>query len=209
MRILNGLRQFLTLSLALSLVSCGGIRAVAHPKAEELNGFVLIVEDAPDGNSHHSWRHAAEVDLLQYDGAPRFPRVAGDIVLASRRSRDCDEEHTACYRGCMKRKLPSNFGHIEYGSARHINYCNSKCLAEYEQCLESQGRQFLRFPAVDGAVDWLKRHRTELLAGTLVVIAGATFVVVSAGAGVLVLAPLVLMTSAGGVSESRLAGVAP
>jgi hypothetical protein len=52
------------------------------------------------------------------------------------------------------------------------------------------------FTAVDGAVDWLKRHRTEVLVGSVIVIAGVTFVVVSAGAGVVILAPVVLLASA-------------
>ncbi|WNG63064.1 hypothetical protein F0U59_42895 [Archangium gephyra] len=54
----------------------------------------------------------------------------------------------------------------------------------------------MRFSAIEGAVGWLKEHRTELLVGTVAVISGVTFVVVSAGAGLVVLAPLVLMTSA-------------
>ncbi|RKH45010.1 hypothetical protein D7V93_35785 [Corallococcus llansteffanensis] len=67
----------------------------------------------------------------------------------------------------------------------------------------------MAFSAVGGAVDWLKRHRTELLAGAIVVIAGVTFVVISAGAGALVLAPMVLMASTGGAVESGFVGVAP
>ncbi|WP_395812210.1 hypothetical protein [Archangium minus] len=42
----------------------------------------------------------------------------------------------------------------------------------------------------------MKKHRTELLVGTVVVIAGVTFVTISAGTGLLVLSPLVLMASA-------------
>jgi hypothetical protein len=62
--------------------------------------------------------------------------------------------------------------------------------------VDAEKARALRFPAVDGAIDWLKEHRTELLVGTVVVIAGVTFVVASAGAGLLVLTPLVLMASA-------------
>ncbi|WNG53085.1 hypothetical protein F0U60_53215 [Archangium minus] len=54
----------------------------------------------------------------------------------------------------------------------------------------------MRFSAVEDAVGWLKKHRTELLVGTVVVIAGVTFVTISAGTGLLVLSPLVLMASA-------------
>lgn len=49
---------------------------------------------------------------------------------------------------------------------------------------------------MDSAVEWLKRHRMDILAGSILVIAGVTFVVVSAGAGAVVLAPVVLMVSA-------------
>jgi hypothetical protein len=48
---------------------------------------------------------------------------------------------------------------------------------------------------VDSAVDWLKRHRKALLVGSTVVIAGVVFVVVSAGAGAVVLAPVLLIAS--------------
>ncbi|MCY1072869.1 hypothetical protein [Archangium lansingense] len=45
------------------------------------------------------------------------------------------------------------------------------------------------------AVKWLKQNRKELLVGTLVVIAGVTFVTLSAGAGVVILAPVVLVAA--------------
>jgi hypothetical protein len=64
-------------------------------------------------------------------------------------------------------------------------------------CVDAENARALRFPAVDGAVEWLKEHRTKLLVGAVVVIAGVTFVVVSGGAGLFVLAPLALMASAG------------
>jgi hypothetical protein len=50
---------------------------------------------------------------------------------------------------------------------------------------------------MDSAVDWVKRHRNEILAGAVVVIAGVAFVaaVAGSGGGALVLVPLVLMAS--------------
>jgi hypothetical protein len=51
------------------------------------------------------------------------------------------------------------------------------------------------FTATDGVVDWLKRHRKEILVGSVITIAGVAFVVISAGAGLLVLAPVVVMAS--------------
>jgi uncharacterized membrane protein len=51
------------------------------------------------------------------------------------------------------------------------------------------------FTAMDGAVDWLKRNHKAVLVGSLIVIAGVVFVVVSAGAGLVILAPAALVAS--------------
>jgi hypothetical protein len=51
----------------------------------------------------------------------------------------------------------------------------------------------MEFLGTNEAIEWLKRHRTELLVGAVIVVAGVTFVVVSAGAGVLILAPLAII----------------
>jgi len=48
----------------------------------------------------------------------------------------------------------------------------------------------VQFMGMNDAIDWLKRHRKELLVGTVIVAAGVALVVVSSGAGVVVLAPL-------------------
>jgi hypothetical protein len=48
---------------------------------------------------------------------------------------------------------------------------------------------------VDVAIDWLKRNPRTILVGSIVVIAGVAFVAVSAAAGLVVLAPMVLLAS--------------
>jgi len=96
----------------------------------------------------------------------------------------------------MRRKLPAPHQYIPRGDPRQNQICRARCLAPYLDCVDAEKARALRFPAVDGAIDWLKEYRTELLVGTVVVIAGVTFVIVSAGAGLLVLTPLVLMASA-------------
>jgi hypothetical protein len=55
----------------------------------------------------------------------------------------------------------------------------------------------VKFPATDKAVDWLKRHREEILVGTVIVIAGVAFTVLIVGSGgaALVLVPAVLLVS--------------
>jgi hypothetical protein len=59
---------------------------------------------------------------------------------------------------------------------------------------------------MDEALGWMKRYRQQLLVGTIITVAGATFIVISAGAGALVLAPLVLITQSGSALESAVCG---
>jgi hypothetical protein len=83
------------------------------------------------------------------------------------------------------------------------------------QCKKGRGewaeQYTAEFDAVEPAVDWIKKHRTELVVGTVVVIAGVTFAVVVAGSGgaALALAPLLVMaeTSPGMSPELHLAEV--
>jgi hypothetical protein len=66
---------------------------------------------------------------------------------------------------------------------------------EYQQCLEIEKARSLQFSTESDAVEWLKRNRKELLAGTIVVIAGVAFVSLSGGAGFIILAPIMLVAS--------------
>jgi hypothetical protein len=93
----------------------------------------------------------------------------------------------------MKRRLPSSYSHIKRGDGSKKQYCERECLNEYMECLELQKARGLQFSAVNDAVEWLKRNREDLLLGTVVIIAGVAFVTVSAGAGVAILAPVVLV----------------
>lgn len=112
-------------------------------------------------------------------------------MLVARRPRDCDQEQIECFRSCWKKKPAAP---IERGGPSHYAYCQNTCREAYEDCLKLKEPHALVFSALDEATDWLRRHRREVLVGTLVTAAGVTFIVISAGAGVLVLAPLVLMT---------------
>ncbi len=130
------------------------------------------------------------------------PRVAGpeasardvrgappplDIVLASGGARDCDAEHIACFERCWNRAPPYP---RQQGDKGHHNYCTEKCRKEYTRCLEEVGARPLAFPSMKTALDWLKEHKTEVLVGSVVIVAGAAFVVSTGGAGALVLVPL-------------------
>jgi hypothetical protein len=175
----------------LLLLSCGSTHHVSSPSAGELAESVLIIGEEPNGQVTHSWLRATEIDLRQYS----LPLSTGGIVLVSRRPRDCDQEQIACVRDCMKRRRPSHENHINRNNGNKYGFCQTKCLLEYQQCLEVEKARSLQFSTASEAVEWLKRNRKELLVGSIVVIAGVAFVSLSAGAGFALLAPVVLVAS--------------
>ena len=184
------------------------IRPVPAPRLEELHKLALVIQEGPDGQVVHAWRPAAEFQeaLRNLPSAASGNTLLGPIVLVGGRRRDCDQEQIDCHRNCMRRKLPAPHDYIPRGDPRHNQICRDRCLALYLDCVDAEKARALRFPAVDSAVEWLKEHRTKLLVGAVVVIAGVTFVVVSAGAGLFVLAPLALMASVGSAETPLCAG---
>ncbi len=123
------------------------------------------------------------------DGTPPRPSTsrAFDLVYTSGGGRDCDKEHIECFRRCWNSQPPYP---ITRGDKGHDKYCTRKCRAEYMECLKDIEAQPLAFPDMAKARDWLKHHEKEVLVGSIVLVAGAAFVVSTAGAGVLVLIPL-------------------
>ena len=193
-------RSLFLLVQASLLVSCGSSRHVMLPPSPaELPSLALVIQEGPQGQVVHSWRPASEFqEALRNLPTSSFESRAplGAVLLVGGR-RDCDQEHIDCHRDCMRRKLPAPLNYLPRGHPSHNEICRGKCLRAYNDCVAAEKARVLRFPAVNGAVEWLKEHRTELFVGTVVVIAGVTFVAVSGGAGLLVLAPLALMASAG------------
>jgi hypothetical protein len=182
------------------LVSCSATRYGATPAAEELTRYVLVIEESPDGRVTHDWRHAEEFDLSRYRYQSRAHATTYGRILrvAKTYQRDCDAENDQCIKMCMSRPLPRGFGHIRSGGRKmggKDKWCREQCQQAYDDCRDVEGRQRQEFSAVDEAVDWLKRHHQGILVGSIVVIAGVAFVTVSAGAGLVVLAPAVLLAS--------------
>ncbi|XXF77677.1 hypothetical protein P2318_32185 [Myxococcaceae bacterium GXIMD 01537] len=112
---------------------------------------------------------------------------AFDIVLAAGGARDCDAEHNRCFEQCWNNQPPYP---RKRGGQSHYEYCTGKCRKEYMQCVESVGARPLAFPSLKSAMDWLSEHKSEVLVGTIVLVAGAAFVVSTGGAGALVLVPV-------------------
>jgi hypothetical protein len=189
--------KFLPSILSALLVSCSTTRSTTAAEVKELSRYVLIIQESPSGQVTHDWRHAEEIDLSPYKHQSNSRRVASRIMLVSRVQRECEQELIDCHRDCMKRPVPPDYNQYEHnrGLGGRADYCNRQCLQPYLECKELEKLRPQEFSAVDSAVDWLKRNRKEVLLGSVVIVAGVAFVVISAGAGVLVLAPALLAAS--------------
>jgi hypothetical protein len=197
--------------LALLLTSCVTSRTVAPTNSRELTRLVLFIEKQSDGTVTHAWKRAEAFDLSPYRGA-RTTRPAFPVVLTTGGTRDCDEENRACIHECMSRPLPQGYGHITSGGRGRGGkevYCNEKCMQPYRDCLKVQQLQPREFTSVDKAIDWLKQNRDSVLLGGVVIVAGVAFVTVSAGVGVLILVPAVLLATPSTAADPILAEASP
>lgn len=111
-------------------------------------------------------------------------------------ARDCHQEHIRCFDGCWNSTPP--YPHKK-GDGWHYEYCTRTCREAYMECVkardaEKKGGQArsLEFSNIDHALAWLREHKAEVALGTLVVVAGAAFVVATGGSGALLLVPLAL-----------------
>jgi hypothetical protein len=79
---------------------------------------------------------------------------------------------------------------LKQGDKGHDKFCTRKCREEYMECLKETQARPLTFPDLTSARSWLERHKTEVLVGSIVLVAGVAFIVSTGGAGALVLVPL-------------------
>jgi hypothetical protein len=108
---------------------------------------------------------------------------------------DCDQEQVECFERCWNAKVRP-YPHVNRDEW-YYKYCTKKCREEYLECIEgakktAQEKTELSFTSMDSAMDWLREHKTELIVGTVVVIAGVVFVIATGGSGALLLVPVVL-----------------
>ncbi|WNG47066.1 hypothetical protein F0U60_25270 [Archangium minus] len=185
--------------LPLILLACSNPRPVLSEKFQSPQDRLLVIRDTSDETQEMTWQEVSELDRALLDQALIRSRDSGPIALTARRDRDCDKEQIECFRRCWKRKPPYPY---KRGGHDHHAFCENTCREAYDDCLKLNELHALEFTVMDDAIDWLRSHRQQLLVGTLVTVAGVTFIVVSAGAGVLILAPLVLITQ----SETSLDG---
>ncbi|WP_233262115.1 hypothetical protein [Vitiosangium sp. GDMCC 1.1324] len=182
--------------------------STSSPSVEELNQYVLILQESSSGHVTHSWRPVEEFDLSQFRLQPRAERTYGRIVLAAARQRDCHEELNGCIETCMDRPLSEDYAHITSIGAKR-SHCRKGCWQPYLDCEELQGRRPQEFSATNQAVDWLKRNRNEVLAGSIIVVAGVAFIVAFPPGALIALIPAAALASSEVACEPHIAAVAP
>jgi hypothetical protein len=189
--------------LSLILLACSGPHTIPSDHFQTPQNRLLVIRGTSDEAQVVTWQTASGSDRALLDQALVRARKSGPVVLTAHRARDCDQEQIECFRRCWKKKPPSP---IERGSPSHYSHCQNTCREAYMDCLKLKELDALEFTAMDEAIDWMKRHRQELLVGTIITAAGVTFIVISAGTGALVLAPLVLIAQSGSALESTVCG---
>ena len=177
------------------LAACGGRQG---PRPDEVTPSAhRVVSDSvwvwsvdPEGQAVQSWQPASLWRRELSAARARVPRRTSPVVLVSSRPRDCDQEQIDCHRDCMSRKPPYPHGaRLSHG---HVNYCDTKCLNAYMDCLKARQAAPLRLHEGASAT-WFQNHQDALTVGGIVIVAGVACVVISVGVGVWVLAPLALL----------------
>jgi hypothetical protein len=186
--------HILIVLLEVALLSCSTTpNGSAEATEVDLAHSVLLIRELPDGRVVHTWQRAEEFDLSPYKHLSQAHGSSRRVVLAASWNRDCDEENNECIDKCRDRPLPPGFDHITSKGAIAA-YCRKQCQQAFDDCRELERLQPQKFTAIDNALDWLKQNRKAVLVGSVVIIAGVAFVVVSAGTGLVILVPAMLLT---------------
>lgn len=109
-------------------------------------------------------------------------------------SRDCQAEHEECFRQCWRKSRPPYpHKHDEW----YYKRCTADCRKAFNECVDEQEAEAkeakkLEFRSVDQAIEWISNNKAKVALGTVIIIAGAAFVITTGGSGALILAPLAL-----------------
>lgn len=205
-------RKLLAASLSLLLVSCSATRPVTAAQGptgpQDLHKYALIIQELPDGRVTHDWKPLTDFDLTMFQSTLSAVGSRRGIVRVSSKelSAYCEGRREQCVQDCTASRSPVRIGHRIYDDVKTTpwrvargRWCQRNCLDEAVQCAKNRGswaeEYAAKFDAIEPAVGWIKTHREEILAGTVIVIAGVAFVaaVAASGGGALVLMPLVLV----------------
>jgi hypothetical protein len=204
-------QRLLASSLSLILIACSTTRSAppAPSGPENLARYVLVIKPDSKGQATHEWIPLRDVDLSQFQSAlSSASHHNNTLVPVSTWATDCDASYNRCIKFCFSAKVPIPIeddvfdGNRSEWKRRQKQWCGQTCMKYYNMCLRGVGpwatnpatvREFSR---IDVAVDWLEQHHTEIIVGTVVVIAGVALVAaVCAGGGCVALVPLVFFAS--------------
>jgi hypothetical protein len=199
-------------SLALLLVSCSATKPMSATQGPtgplDLARYVLVIHEMPDGRVTHEWKPLKDFDVTRFQHATRVMSAHRGIVRVSSKGLEeyCEGRRAQCEEDCLASSRPVWVGHWKYEDVKiqpwreaRKWWCPKHCGSYADMCRRRMGKwaeeYAAEFDAIDPAVDWIKRHREEISTGTVIVIAGVTFVaaVALSSGGVLLLVPLVLV----------------
>ena len=173
-------------------------------EAHQLSRYVLTIEESSDGQVLHFWKPLKDFDPAMYPRQVHADGVRGRFERVVFTGQDCYQQYEVCVPTCLASTRTLQVDKYVYDSSQYgqwrtgkKRYCPEACMKQLATCLAQVDVSPVRFEAMDTAVDWVKRNRARILAGTVVVIAGVAFVAmvgVSGGAA-LVLVPLVWVAS--------------
>jgi hypothetical protein len=205
-------RKLLAASLSLLLISCSATRPITAAQGptspRDLGKYALIIQELPDGRVTHDWKPLTDFDLAKFQNTLSAVSSHQGIVRASSKELNayCDGRREQCEQDCFASRSPFQIWVWKYDDVKskpwreaRKRWCPEHCMKQADMCRRRMGpwaeEYAAEFDEIDPAVDWLKTHRQEILAGTVIVIAGVAFAaaVAASGGGALVLMPLVLV----------------
>jgi hypothetical protein len=175
---------------------------------QDLHKYALIIQELPNGRVTHDWKPLSEFELAKFQNTLSAVSAHRGIVRASSEElvAYCEGRRLKCEQDCFASRSPFQIWNWKYDDVKskpwreaRRRWCPEHCMKQGDMCRRRMGpwaeEYAEEFDAVDPAVDWLKTHRREILAGTVIVIAGVAFVaaVAASGGGALVLMPLVFV----------------
>ncbi|WP_233261319.1 hypothetical protein [Vitiosangium sp. GDMCC 1.1324] len=205
-------QKLMASSLSLLLVSCSATRPMVVAQGptgpHDLAKYALLIQEMPDGQVTHDWKPLKDIDLTKFQYALRAMSSNQGIVRVSETGLEayCEGRRKQCEQDCLASRRPFRVGHLVYDDVKTTpwreakwRWCSTSCLEQAVTCNKGRGswaeEYAAEFNAIEPAVDWIKSHREEILAGTVIVIAGVAFVaaVAASGGGSLLLMPLVFV----------------
>ena len=120
--------------------------------------------------------------------------VGSSLGTGGAGDRDCQAEHEECFRKCWRKSHPPYpHKHDEW----YYKRCTADCGKAFNECVDEQEEEAREakkreFRSVDQAIEWIRNNKAEVALGTIIVVAGVTFILTTGGSGALILAPLAL-----------------